>query len=294
MDLRTTACTALSKRMMSAPDDRMAGKDSYADWRDQSLVASWRHFSDSELDGKDVLDFGCGEGQLAMLFASKKLARSITGVDIDTAALARAKTALAKFPEFADTLHFVEGNVNGLPVADESIDLITAFDCMEHVMEPGAILQDWARVLRPGGRALLEWFPFKGPWGPHMEALIPLPWAHLVFGEKAMFRTAATIYDDPDFVPRHWDLDAEGHKKPNKWTRWESFAEQAYVNGLDIATFRTLVADAGLTIDRMDRSGFGGDSKGAKKLVGDMLMQLPVLGEYATSYAVIALEKPKA
>ncbi len=294
MDLRTTACTALSKRMMSAPDDRMAAQDSYADWRDQSLVSSWRHFSDSELDGKDVLDFGCGEGQLAMLFASKGLARSITGVDIDTAALERAQLTLAKSPEYAETLRFVSGDVSGLPVADESIDLITAFDCMEHVMEPGAILSDWARVLRPGGRALLEWFPFKGPWGPHMEALIPLPWAHVVFGEKAMFRTAATIYDDPDFVPRHWDLDAEGHKKPNKWTRWESFAEQAYVNGLDIATFRTLVADAGLTIDRMDRSGFGGSSKGAKKLFGDLLMQLPVLGEYATSYAVIALEKPKA
>jgi len=292
MDLRTKACTALSKRLMSAPEAKMAAKDTYADWRDASLVASWRHFSDSELDGKDVLDFGCGEGQLAMLFASKNRARSITGVDIDTAALARAQAALDKSPEMAETLRFVEGDVSGLPVPDASIDLITAFDCMEHVMEPGAILEDWARVLRPGGRALLEWFPFKGPWGPHMEALIPLPWAHVVFGEKAMFRTAATIYDDPDFVPRHWDLDAQGQKKPNKWTQWESFDEQAYVNGLDIATFKRLVSDAGLTIERMDRSGFGGAGGGAKKAIGDILMQLPVLGEYAISYAVIALQKP--
>ncbi len=291
MDIRTKACTALSRRLMSPPDNKMADIEAYASWRDAALTSSWRHFSDAELAGKDVLDFGCGEGQLALLFAAKGLARSITGVDIDTAALGRAEAALDKHPEFAATLRFVEGNVAGLPLADASVDLITAFDCMEHVMAPGAILQDWARVLRPGGRVLIEWFPYKGPWGPHMEALIPVPWAHFLFGQKAMFRAAAAIYDDPGFVPRHWDLLPDGRKKPNKWTQWDSFAQQAYINQLDIATFRKLVAAAGLTIERLDRSGFG--HAGAKKLVGNALMAIPGLGEYATSYAVIALEKPR-
>ena len=290
MDIRTKACTAIARRMMTPPDGKMADIDAYADWRDAALTSSWRHFSDEELRGKDVLDFGCGEGQLAFLFASKGLAKSITGVDIDTAALDRAKAELAGLPEFADTLRFVEGDVAGLPVEDESVDVITAFDCMEHVMEPGAILADWARVLRPGGRVLLEWFPYKGPWGPHMEALIPVPWAHVVFGQKAMFRAAAAIYDDPDFVPRHWDLAPDGSKKPNKWTQWESFAEQAYINELDIATFRKLVTEAGLRVDRLDRSGFG--QSGATKRLGEALMAIPGIGEYATSYAVIALEKP--
>jgi ubiquinone/menaquinone biosynthesis C-methylase UbiE len=290
MDIRTKACTALSRRLMSPPEQKMADIEVYADWRDASLTSSWRHFSDEELRGKDVLDFGCGAGQLAFHFAEKHLAKSITGVDIDTDALARAQAELARRPEFADTLRFIEGDIAGLPVDDASVDLITAFDCMEHVMEPGSILKDWARVLRPGGRVLLEWFPFKGPWGPHMEALIPLPWAHVVFGEKAMFRTAAAIYDDPDFVPRHWDLLPDGTKKPNKWTQWESFAEQAYVNGLDIATFRRLVDAAGLRIDRMDRSGFG--QSGPKRAIGQALMAIPGLGEYVTSYAVIALQKP--
>ena len=292
MDIRTRTCTALSKRLMSAPEAKMADLADYADWRDASLLSSWRHFSDEELRGRDVLDFGCGDGQLAFHFAAKGLARSVTGVDIDTAALDRAQRTLAANPQFSGTLHFVNGAIEGLPLPDESVDLITAFDCMEHVMEPGKILADWARVLRPGGRALIEWFPFKGPWGPHMESLVPIPWAHVIFGETAMFRTAETIYDDPDFVPRHWDLDGSGAKKPNKWAQWSSFAEQAYVNELDIATFRGLVRDAGLTIDRLDRSGFG--HRGAKKAIGDALMAIPVLGEYATSYTVIALEKPRS
>ena len=290
MDIRTLACTALSKRMMTPPEAKMANVDNYSAWRDESLVDSWRHFSDSELTGKDVLDFGCGAGQLAFFFASKKLAQSIIGVDIDTAALDRAHRTLSEHPEFADTLQFVEGDVSGIPVPDCSVDVITAFDCLEHVMDPEAILAEWARVLRPGGRVLIEWFPYKGPWGPHMEALIPVPWAHVLFGEKAMFRAAATIYDDPDFVPRHWDLEADGSKRPNKWKQWESFEEQGYINRLDLPTFRKQVAKSGLRFDRLDLSGFG--DTGAKKAIGDALMALPVLGEYATSYTVIALEKP--
>lgn len=268
----------------------MADISEYAGWRDASLTASWRHFSDDEIAGKDVLDFGCGAGQLSFFLASKAIAKSITGVDIDKGALARAEATLKDHPELAGNLKFVEGSVEGLPVPDSSIDLITAFDCLEHVMDPEAILANWMRVLRPGGRGLIEWFPFKGPWGPHMEALIPLPWAHVVFGEKAMFQTAAAIYDDPAFVPRHWDLNPDGSKKPNKWTQWKSFAEQGYVNGLDIADFRKMVARVGLKIERLDKSGFG--HSGAKKAIGNTLMALPFLGEYATSYTVIVLEKP--
>jgi ubiquinone/menaquinone biosynthesis C-methylase UbiE len=277
--------------MMRPPEAKMADIGSYGAWRDASLTSSWRHFSDEELRGRDVLDFGCGAGQLAFHFAGKGLARSITGVDIDHDALARAEAELAADHEWQGSLRFVEGDVAGLPIADESIDLITAFDCMEHVMEPGAILADWARVLRPGGRVLIEWFPFKGPWGPHMEALTPVPWSHVLFGEKAMFRAAAAIYDDPAFVPRHWDLAPDGSKKPNKWKQWEIFAEQAYVNQLDTATFRKLARAAGFQIARFDRSGFG--RSGPTKLIGDALMAVPALGEYATSYAVIALEKPR-
>lgn len=291
MDIRTFACTALSKRLMAEPAGKMAQIDAYSDWRDESLTHSWRHFSDEELRGRDVLDFGCGQGQLALYFASKGLARSVTGIDIDTAALARARASLDANPELAETLRFIEGAESGMPVADESFDLITAFDCMEHVMDPAAILNDWARVLRPGGRALIEWYPFKGPWGPHMEALIPVPWAHVFFGEKAMFRTAATIYDDPAFQPRHWDLDESGAKKPNKWKQWESFQQQAYVNELDLPTFCRLAGKAGLRIERLEKSGFG--HSGAKKAIGDALMAIPRLGEYATSYTIIALEKPR-
>ena len=106
-------------------------------------------------------------------------------------------------------------------------------------MSPCLILRDWYRILRPGGRCPIEWFPYKGPWGPHMEALFPIPWAHVIFGERPMFRAAEMIYDSPDDVPRHWDLDENGNKKPNKWRAYSSFEEQGYINNLMYPHFET-------------------------------------------------------
>lgn len=231
----------------------------YETWRSESLSRSWAAFPDAAVTGKDVLDFGCGDGPLAIQLATTRLPRRIVGVDISEPSIVRARANLANtiLPDGV-RVEFVCGSQDGLPFEERSFDTLLAFDCMEHVMSPGAILSDWHRVLRPGGRCLIEWFPFKGPWGPHMEALIPIPWAHVLFGQEAMFRTAAMIYDLPEFVPRHWDLDELGQKKPNKWRSWSTFKEQGYVNELNVTTFLTLARKAGFRVSRFEQHSFGG------------------------------------
>lgn len=277
---------------MPAPATRTVDYSAYQDWRKQSLASSWAAFRGTDLSGQDVLDFGCGDGALSLYLASEECPSSITGVDLDPAAILRAKAAQAK-AQLPQSVHlkFLQGSVDGLPISDSSIDVIVAFDCLEHVMSPLPIFREWLRVLRPGGRCLLEWFPYKGPWGPHMESLIPIPWAHVLFGQEAMFRAAERLYDLPEFVPRHWDLDASGKKKPNKWKQWSSFKEQNYINELDLKTFRSLVDISGMQIDRLETHSFGGS--GLRRAVGNALMRLPWLGEYFTSYTVIELVRPR-
>ena len=274
------------------PAERTIDYGKYEDWRNDSLSESWSAFSDSDITGKDVLDFGCGDGPLSFFLAKEKRPQRILGVDINASGIERARASLAKsgVNESVD-IDFVLGETDQLPVPDESFDTLVAFDCLEHVMSPASILNDWYRVLRPGGRCLIEWFPYKGPWGPHMAALIPIPWAHVFFGERAMFRTAEMIYDLPEFVLRHWDLDECGNKKPNKWRAWSSFKEQGYINKLAVGTFRHLARDAGFQIARHELHSFGGSR--IRQAIGRMLMNTPIVNEYFVSFVIIELLRPE-
>jgi ubiquinone/menaquinone biosynthesis C-methylase UbiE len=290
MDFSARVCFELSRRFMRSPDKRTIDYNEYRDWRRDSLSKSWAAFDDTHITAKDVLDFGCGDGQLSLLLVEKR-PRRIVGVDISPSALERAETFLAStcIPAGIE-VKFALGSTDALPLPDRSFDTVLAFDCLEHVMSPGHILRDWYRVLRPGGRCLIEWFPFKGPWGPHMESLIPIPWAHVIFGERAMFRTAEAIYDLPEFIPRHWDLNEDGQKKPNKWRAWSSFREQDYINQLDLATFQGLACEANFQIARFELHSFGGSP--ARRIISRALMRMPAVGEYFVSYVTIELLRP--
>jgi 2-polyprenyl-3-methyl-5-hydroxy-6-metoxy-1,4-benzoquinol methylase len=291
MGLRTELCYALSARRIQPPSARTATSTAYADWRAGSLAQSWSAFADEHVAGKDVLDFGCGDGELSIYLAQNKHPRRLVGVDLNATAIGRARAHLATSRLAHDSdVAFEVGDVNTLPVADAAFDTVVAFDCLEHVMSPAAILRDWHRALKPGGHCLIEWFPYKGPWGPHMEALVPIPWAHVLFGEHAMLRTAERIYDHPRFQPRHWDLDDNGRKRPNKWRQWSSFDEQGYINKLDIPGFRRLAADAGFDVGRLERRSFRGGA--LRRQLGTALMAIPVIGEHFVSYVLVELKKP--
>lgn len=292
MSIRSQLCFALSRRLLPPPAVRTIDYEAYQDWRTSSLSNSWKEFSDSDVLSRDVLDFGCGDGALSLYLAATKRPRRVIGVDLSQTGIARARAAKASTELPPDvTVEFEVGSEKGIPLSDQSIDTLVAFDCLEHVMSPLPIFQDWYRVLRPGGKCLVEWFPYKGPWGPHMESLIPIPWAHVLFGQEAMFRAAERIYDLPEFVPRHWDLDEAGKKKPNKWRDWATFQEQGYINEMDLVTFRSLVHKAGLRIERMDMHSFGGSH--LRRNVGHMLMNTPLIGEYFCSFVAIELVRPE-
>jgi len=268
---------------------RCETKDSYQEWRNAELSASWARFSDSDINGRDVLDFGCGNGPLSLFLADSCRPNSLTGVDLYPDAIERAQIGLSQLKPEAP-VKFLVGDEDRLPVPDESFDTLLAFDCLEHVMNPQAILEDWHRVLRPGGKVIIEWFPFAGPYGPHMESLVPIPWARYLFGERAMFEAAEMLYDDPAFVPRHWDKDTQGNKLPNKWREWRSFSEQGYVNELTTYEFDEMLDDAGFSVTRYERFGLMSSRKAIGAITG-LLARLPYVGEYLTSYVIMELKR---
>lgn len=287
--IRARLCFEIAKRMIEPPTASTSTGDGYLDWRTESLARSWSQFDDATVRGKDVLDFGCGAGSLSLFLAGKG-AKRVVGVDLTEALIELArKQACDRPPPASCEVEFIVGQSAGLPVRDASFDTLCAFDCVEHIMAPAPIFEDWARVLRPGGKALIEWFPFLGPWGPHMEALVPIPWAHVIFGERALFSTCEKIYAHPEYVHRSWDYDEGGALKPNKWRQWSRFAEQGYVNELRVGAFAKMVESAGFEVTRMEPHTFG--SLPARSVLEPVVMRVPLLGELMTSWLIVELTR---
>ncbi len=153
-------------------------------------------------------------------------------------------------------------------------------------MDPQAALDEWWRVLRPGGRVLIWWVPWWHPYGPHIESLVPIPWCHVLFSEKTLLETCARIYEMPEFQPRVWDRDASGEKRPNKW---RSLTSLPGVNKLSMRRFETMLRSKGWRVARRERHGF---SSGVIAPLTRVFTRLPFLREFVTSCVVYELVKP--
>jgi len=91
-----------------------------------------------------VLDIGCGAGFLSNPLA--KAGHKVTGID-----LSKESLLIAESKDETKRCHYLYGNALDLPFADESFDVITAMDILEHVEDPEKLVKEAARVLRPGG-----------------------------------------------------------------------------------------------------------------------------------------------
>ncbi len=98
-----------------------------------------------------VLDMGCGTGLAARAIAGHAGFRgSVTGIDL-SAHLVAVASRLAGEQGVGQRVTFQSGDVRRLPFADASFDAVVAHTLISHVPGPLAVLQEAARVLKPGG-----------------------------------------------------------------------------------------------------------------------------------------------
>jgi ubiquinone/menaquinone biosynthesis C-methylase UbiE len=97
--------------------------------------------------GQQVLDLGCGQGDLTAVLAG--IGAQVLGVEVAQAALDRARR---RHPQ----LEFVPAPLDGpLPLDDAAFDVVWASEVIEHVADTATWLSEVRRVLRPAGRLLL-------------------------------------------------------------------------------------------------------------------------------------------
>ena len=152
------------------------------------------------LQGKDVLDCGCGGGGKTVYYASNG-AKSVTGLDINDKDLASA-SEYAMSKSVSDKTKFVLGSACDMPFPDSSFDSVIMNDFFEHVNDPLAAIKESMRVLRDGGRLYINFPPYHHPWGAHLSDAINIPWVHLFFSEKHLieaYSILASGYSDASY-----------------------------------------------------------------------------------------------
>src|SRR3954447_4335753 len=119
--------------------------------------------------GKRVLDAGCGTAYGSEIL-SEAGADEVVGIDIDADLIADAKDAVS------DAVSLFAGDACDLPFANGSFDLIVCFEVIEHVDNPGAILDELRRVVRPDGVVAVS-SPNRAVYPPgnphHRHELLP-------------------------------------------------------------------------------------------------------------------------
>jgi 2-polyprenyl-6-hydroxyphenyl methylase/3-demethylubiquinone-9 3-methyltransferase len=131
----------LGERWYTANDDPVALLRAESRLRNPWLAARLR---ERRGDGASVLDVGCGAG-----FLSNHLAREgfeVSGIDASPESI-----AVATRHDESRSVRYQIGDALALPYADASFDAVCAMDFLEHVEDPGTVIRECSRILRPGG-----------------------------------------------------------------------------------------------------------------------------------------------
>lgn len=98
------------------------------------------------LEGRTVLDAGCGDGVLLELLARRGAAA--VGLDAERVGLELARQELEKRTSMAT---LVQGVCQALPLRSSLMDAVFAVEVIEHLDDPERFLSEASRVLRRGG-----------------------------------------------------------------------------------------------------------------------------------------------
>lgn len=119
-----------------------------------------------DLDGRRVVDVGCGDGSLVRLMVGH--GAEVVGVECNPRQLEKA---LAETPAGGET--YVSGRAENLPLEDGSMDIAVFFNSLHHVAVDGqaAAIGEAGRVLATGG-LLYAAEPLAE--GPHFDLMKPV------------------------------------------------------------------------------------------------------------------------
>lgn len=158
--------------------------------------------------GETIVDLGCGHGPALRALHEREPTLNLVGLDVSAAAIAAVKESWPQVrAEVADLNE-------PLPLADASVDGVLSHNVLECLADPLALMNEAARVLRPGGTAVWSHTDFDGivlagpdrvltrkvlhayadhppPWSPHADGQLGRQLVSLVRRSRLRFADVA-------------------------------------------------------------------------------------------------------
>jgi SAM-dependent methyltransferase len=217
------------------------------------IISEWLSESGG-VHNRDVLEFGCGEGTMALGMALRKGARRVVGVEVLDAyrqclPIAHSEIGIEALPSNLFLLKIAAG-------ADltsfGTFDVAYSWSVFEHVSQGllARAMESVFSVLKPGGHFLVQISPlFYSANGSHMMPWIPEPWAHLTLPHDEFRRRLFSAPPTPHSVRNEWavyiPLNAdEATERSVLWKTYET------LNRVTAPGLRRLAEDAGFEIMR--------------------------------------------
>lgn len=108
--------------------------------------------STARINGKKVIDIGCGGGILAESMAAR--GAQVTGVDLSEKALGVARLHLFESGQSVDYRHISAEDI--AKEAPGTFDVVTCMEMLEHVPNPASTIRACATLVKPGGQVFFS------------------------------------------------------------------------------------------------------------------------------------------
>ncbi len=131
-----------------------------------------------DLNGKKVLDFGCGMGGMSLWYATNWDCQ-VLALDIDRHHISIANEL--KVRHGVKNVKFEMRNILEQPL-EEQYDFIVLNDVAEHIQFPilTEIFKVLSRSLAPGGAVFVTYPPWKSPYASHVQHVTGIPWCQFL------------------------------------------------------------------------------------------------------------------
>ncbi|MEQ8361816.1 MAG: class I SAM-dependent methyltransferase [Cyclobacteriaceae bacterium] len=167
-----------------------------------------------DLDGKDILDFGCGMGGMSTWYAQNWNC-NVLGIDIDQFHIDVAQHIKRKYD--VQNVSFECQDILTYP-NERKFDLIVMNDVAEHIeintLE--LIMASLKERLKRGGKILITYPPWHGPYASHLHHDIKILWSQFIpkpILHRLIVKNNRQLVGKEDLMTMYYSLNHLTHDK---------------------------------------------------------------------------------